>query len=400
MYRFAVRAGVALFAVQLCASAFDASPATRAAAASIHAAVHSAWAAVLPAGVARWDEFAARSDGHAVTLELLADLTVCVTIAGAWSLLDRRRRDPHRLAGALRLCTRYLVGVLMLVYGGFKVFPAQFPPPSTDDLLRPLGARSPMSLMWTFMGFSPAYSLFAGLAECIGGALLLFRRTTTLGALLIIGVMANVAMMNFAYDVPVKRLAVLLLIAAIALAARDVPRLLDVLVLDRPTRPRNEPAFAGPRWLRAARPWLKAPIVGLAIAGPLIASALVVRARSTEVPLRGVYEVQQFVRDGETRPPLTTDGRRWRRLVLNDRGTATVQYMDDRFVRYQVDADTTAHTLTLRRAGEQLAFTYGEAGDGTLQLRGLTGTDIAEMSLQTLPERDLFPLIAQRPASR
>jgi hypothetical protein len=41
-----------------------------------------------------------------------------------------------------------------------------------------------MGILWTFMAASTGYTIFAGLAEAVAGLLLLFRRTSTLGALL------------------------------------------------------------------------------------------------------------------------------------------------------------------------------------------------------------------------
>src|SRR5206468_1346164 len=81
----------------------------------------------------------------------------------------------------------------VLGYGISKVFFGQFPLPFPGRLVQRFGDASPMGLMWTFMGASPAYVFFAGAMETIGAGLLLFRRTTTLGALVLSGVMLNVA---------------------------------------------------------------------------------------------------------------------------------------------------------------------------------------------------------------
>ncbi|MFM1882053.1 MAG: hypothetical protein RJA05_462 [Planctomycetota bacterium] len=75
---------------------------------------------------------------------------------------------------------------------------------SVAELLQQYGDSSPMGLMWTFMRASPAYVMFAGWMETIGGLLLLFRRTQLLGAMLVAGVMANVFVLNMCYDVPVE----------------------------------------------------------------------------------------------------------------------------------------------------------------------------------------------------
>lgn len=64
------------------------------------------------------------------------------------------------------------------------------------------------------MGYSRTYTIFAGAGEVIGGVLLFFRRTTTLGALILCGVLANVVALNFSYGIPVKIFSSLLLLLA------------------------------------------------------------------------------------------------------------------------------------------------------------------------------------------
>src|SRR4030095_7643936 len=89
-------------------------------------------------------------------------------------------------------------------YGMIKVFRGQFPSPSPGRLIETYGDSSPMGLMWNFMGYSSAYVIFAGVSESLGALLLFFRRTTTLGALVLTAVMTNVVAMNLCFDVCVK----------------------------------------------------------------------------------------------------------------------------------------------------------------------------------------------------
>ena len=93
----------------------------------------------------------------------------------------------------------------MILYGASKVFMGQFGPPGFGRLLETYGDSSPMGLLWTFMGFSQGYTFFAGLAEMLGGVLMITRRTTLLGAMVSAGVLSNIVLLNFFYDVPVKQ---------------------------------------------------------------------------------------------------------------------------------------------------------------------------------------------------
>ena len=106
----------------------------------------------------------------------------------AWSILDKRTRNYDKLLYWLRVVVRYYVAVTMFSYGFVKVFKLQFPFFSPDRLLEPYGNSSPMGLAWNFLGFSRGYNYVMGLAELLSGSLLLFRRTTTLGALVTLAV--------------------------------------------------------------------------------------------------------------------------------------------------------------------------------------------------------------------
>lgn len=387
------RVGVALFGVQLVVSGLDASYGTRAVAARGQEILRGALVAVVP-GAVRWVEaLAARSDGHAVVLELLRDGVLAVVLAALWTACDRRRRH-ERLAGAMRVMLRYLLGGMISIYGGLKVIPVQFPPPSAESLLRPLGEQTPMGLLWAFMGVSPAYTVFAGLAEMLGGALLFWRRTTTLGALVLAGVLANVVMLNFAYDVPVKRASTLMLLGALVLASRDFSRLGRVLWTHGAVEPGPEPAFGGGPIARRIRAVLKPAFVTLALAGPIVAGLVVHSRRAEDGPLHGVWAVERFERDGVEVPPLATEPGRWRRLVLGDRGGAVLQTMDDRCERFALAVDPVQGrvTLTGRSGGPELRFRYEGSSGEPLRLVGEGGA-IGEVRLRPLSAASVFPVL-------
>src|SRR4030095_1955546 len=96
-------------------------------------------------------------------------------------------------------------------------------------------------------------------------------------------------------------------------------RLISVFVHSRPAEPADL-SFTVPRCLQLARRYLKPTIVAIAMCGPLVASAfLSVRLRERP-PLFGIYQVDRFVRNGDTIPPLKTDSTRWERVVFGRAG--------------------------------------------------------------------------------
>ncbi len=167
-------------------------------------------------------------------LTKLALALLALVVAAAWSLVQRAPVRHGKLLDFLQLLVRLILGQVLFSYGIIKLFGSQFPAPSPDRLLSTYGESSPMGLMWTFIGASLPYQIFGGAMETLAGALLAFRRTRTVGALLTCGVMGNVFVLNLCYDVPVKLLSGELTAMAIFLAALDAPRLLSAVVLNRP----------------------------------------------------------------------------------------------------------------------------------------------------------------------
>ncbi|WP_342376590.1 hypothetical protein NVS55_35380 [Myxococcus stipitatus] len=264
-------------------------------------------------------------------------LTLSFLVAGVWSFIDRRRMEYVKAHDLLRVYVRYILAFAMLTYGFAKVIKTQFPFPNLERLSQPVGDMSPMGLLWTFMGYSPGYNLFTGGAEALGGLLLLFRRTTTLGALVVIGVMVNVVALNFFYDVPVKLYSTLLVSLAVFLLLPDLRRLADVLIFNRATQPA---VLATPFAFSSRVTWALRGVKGVFIGWMLysnVSQGLSMYQKRGDAapnpPLYGLYEVESFTRDGQVLPPLLGDPHRWRAFIVNRYGP-TVRKMDDSRKRY------------------------------------------------------------------
>jgi uncharacterized membrane protein YphA (DoxX/SURF4 family) len=151
----------------------------------------------------------------------------------------------------LWLYVRLVLGAAMIGYGAIKVIKVQFPDLFLWRLLSPYGDSSPTGLLWSFMGYSRTYNLFTGLVELTGGALLFVPRLVTLGALICVGSMANVFMLNVSYDVSVKLYSLNLLLMGVYLMASESRRLLDFFVLNRPAPPAAHAPLFRRRWLNS-----------------------------------------------------------------------------------------------------------------------------------------------------
>jgi hypothetical protein len=309
-------------------------------------------------------------------VQVFCCLVLALAVAGVWTVLDRKRPNYERLHGGLRVYVRFPLALAMISYGAIKVFKSQFTGPSLDRLLQPFGEASPMGLMWTFMAASEGYNVFTGLGEMLGGLLLTTRRTTLLGALVSMAVMSNVVMLNFSYDVPVKLYSSHLLAMAVFLIVPDLRRLADFFLLDR----RVEPAGVRPLFQRrglhrgtlALRTVLIAGFAGMSLFGAWQATKTR-GSRAPKAPFYGIWNVEEFAADGQVRPPLITDGNRWRRVVFDRPKTLAVLSMSDSRERYVMELDPLRKTMALSKIDDPswaATLSYEQPGPGDLRLAG------------------------------
>ncbi len=297
-------------------------------------------------------DFTGSGDGLASYLEVLLNLCIASLIAFAWWFWRRSTPVSPRVTDAYRMVLRYYVAYVMLSYGFSKVFPLQFSVMGPDRLIQPYGDSSPMGLLWTFMGASPGYQMFAGAAEVLGGLLLMFRRTALLGALVVMAVMANVFAMNLFFDVPVKLYSFHYLAFAFLVALPDMPRLVGLFVANVAIAPRDFRPFwfTSRRWCRIMS--IAKVILIVALLGSNT-DARIKRMRSSgpwapKNDLRSVYRVESFEILGT--PPDTvsvTDSVRWVRVGLKPPWAATILRADGTAVRLRMRLDEKASTMAL-----------------------------------------------------
>lgn len=300
-----------------------------------------------------------------VQIFVIAVLALIATMA--WSFLDRHRRNYTRLAEWLRVYLRFVVGVAMISYGAFKVIKAQFPGASLDKLLEPYGDASPMGLLWTFMGASTLYNFFTGAGEMLGGLLLFARRTQLLGALITAAVMTHVAVLNFSYDVPVKLYSVHLLAQALYIALPDAKRVAQFF-LTHPSPP------------LIARPRVRRIVTAIAAVAVLAYTALALKQSydanreygdmSKRSPLRGIWNVDEYVIDGAVHPPLITDATRWRRVVIDGPLIVTIHLMNEKRERYLSTLTGQKLLLKKRAPASTMSLTYRRPDKDTLIFEG------------------------------
>lgn len=258
-------------------------------------------------------------------------VTIAVSFLGAliWSLFDKRRSNYEKLYYWLTVLIRYYLAAILFAFALEKFFKTQFGDLNFYQLTQPVGDLTPMSLAWVFFGYSYSYNLFMGVAES-AGLLLLFRRTTPFGAMLTVAAMANVVAVNISYDVHAKVFASMLLVMALFLLLPYIHRIFKFFFTgEAVSLPIQQAPVFEMRWKNSVILTLKILILILQFAPSLFwyAGALEQRKAKLATPLRGVYEVTEFVVNNDT---LATDNpSRWEEVVLEGWWTS---------VRYRADS--------------------------------------------------------------
>lgn len=321
-------------------------------------------------------------------------LSVVVAAVGSlwWTIADRRRPRGRWVGEGLQLLLRYGIALGLMGYAIAKIVPLQFPALEPLSLERRLGELPPMALLWDFMRYSRPYNFFGGFMELAVVVLLCFRRTTTLGALLCLAVMTNVAILNYAYGVPVKLYATMIVASAAVLVLYDFRRLVAVFV-------KNETALPAPRDTRllgrippAARWTAKLVLVGSVFLSCMMTMGGFTRRQSAKSPgpLDGGWAVTEF----SSSPQSSTDSPRWRRLIINE-GLVAMRLDTDSLIYCGRTASSTASTLAFTCAGGRKGDMHWTRSGDLLQLSGTVNGASVSARARHLNPAD-YPLLRRK----
>jgi hypothetical protein len=255
-----------------------------------------------------------------------------IGVAGGliWTLIDRKSKNYSILYYWIRVVVRYRAGIGIIGFGFTKLFPTQMPYPSLGLLNSNFGDFTAQKIYWMSVGIVPWYQVFGGIVEIVAGAMLFFRKTTTFGAILLAGALGDITYVNYAYDGGVHVYAFYFVFLALILFADDIPKLYNLLILERYTVPvRIYPDFK--------KPWLKYTRIGLKV---LTFIVFFVILTYTEVinfkydpykqpstagvkQLRGNYHVTEFKINGQEIPYNPLDTVRWQEATFENWTTLT-----------------------------------------------------------------------------
>jgi len=284
---------------------------------------------------------------------LFAILAAVLTILTL--IIDHKRLNYETLLYGFSILIRYYIAVQMINYGLSKLYYMQFQFPSAARLDQELGDFYPMGLLWIFMGYSKGYTMFAGALEFIAGVLLLFRKTTTLGALTTFGVMLNVMMLNYCYDVPVKLLSTHLVLMACFLIAIDGKRLLNFFILNQPVQHYLIPDIIPERY-QIAKKVIKGLVIMSYMGFMFFNMNTMYKEYGSKAPkpyFAGKYVIEDFQRfSGDSLNLDISKRNHWMIFYQNFKNNASIKTTNndiDGINYFQIEADTIKHLFKIKQ---------------------------------------------------
>ena len=327
---------------------------------------------------------------------------ICTAIFGSliWVIIDRRRPSYKVFYEALIVILRYYLAVTFIAYGSFKLVRFQFPPFSPVMLLQNYGNTTPKELAWSFMGYSDGYNYFIGCGEYLAGLLLFFRRTSLLGAIIGLGILANIVAFNYSYDINVKLFTTVLLIMTLFVLVKDIRRLTDFFFFNKVIQPlAGQSGYIKTKWLYKTVQLAKYAFIVYVVFFNLRIDYAKTKSGhydTTKQPLYGIYNVTSFVRNKDTIKPLLTDTFRWKKLIVSSPpGSASVMLMNDSLKNFKITTGTANRKMiifTNSDTSDRYTFTYTQPKNDLLIISGVWRKDSLKIQFQKYDLKK-FPLM-------
>jgi len=270
-------------------------------------------------------------NGYAVwVITLLFAIVVGLIWTAIAKARKKERAEYNRLYYWLNVIVRYRAGIGIIGFGFTKLTPTQLPYPSWGILNTDFGDLTLQKIYWLSIGIVPWYEVFTGVVEVAAGALLFFRATTFWGAVLLFGALADIVYVNFEYDGGVHVYSSYFVLFSAFLLIGYIPRLYNLLILEKYTVPFVYYPVFSKTWQRITRVTLKTVTIVLFL--PIFLYLAIVNflydpykqpALKGIKELRGNYQVTEFKINNQVIPYSPLDTTRWQQATFEKWTTLT-----------------------------------------------------------------------------
>jgi uncharacterized membrane protein YphA (DoxX/SURF4 family) len=361
----------------------------------------------------------------------LIAFVVAVLGAFLWNRKQYGKDANHeQLYYWLRVLIRYRLALVAIFFGVVKFLPIQIPGATISDLHTEYGDYLLWKLYYLTNGISTAgYVPVIGVLEIVGGLLLLNNRTTVVGAGILLAVFLNVVLVNYVYDIGEQVYSSFLFLLAFVLLLYDLPRLYTLFVKEGTTYPDTFVPYYNPK-VSKIRPVLQVLFL-VVISIFSVQAYLSWQDTNSPFPYKagiknsaGVYDVRDFIVNGDTLAYSLTDSVRWQNVVFEEWNTLSIrenskvkidslkprildQLNNDRnyeqlgnggrhFYRYEYkngkdDEPSTIKLFNKTDTAKFYTFTYKQINEKEVQLNGTDWKgDTLSVTLDRLPKRYLL----------
>ncbi len=264
--------------------------------------------------------------GLASYITWLIALGVALAGAGIWTFIVRNRRivNYDKAYYWIRVAIRYRIAIGIIAFGFLKLYPMQMPDPSISNLDTNFGDYNTYKIYWQIVGVSIWYEIVLGLVEIVAGLLLFFRGTAALGAVLVGGVLYNIAHANLAYDGGVHVYSSFFVLLSAFLLIPYIPYLWKLLIKKEDVTPRHYYPPLRTRKQRTAFYTTKyAFVLIFTVIFAYLRYDVHYHVGQLKEPITkglpnaaGLYNVTEFRLNGKVLPYSPLDSVRWQSVVL------------------------------------------------------------------------------------
>ncbi|MEN0051456.1 MAG: hypothetical protein AAF806_30605, partial [Bacteroidota bacterium] len=255
------------------------------------------------------------------------------------------------------------------------------------------------------------YTVFTGLMEFLGGILLLTRRTALLGALTSFGVMLNVMMLNYCYDVPVKLLSTHLVAISLFLILKHGQRLFQFFFTNQAVKASQTDDIVPPKYQKAKNITKWVLLIGyLGFSFYQTGQMSKIYGPNAPKPLfYGKYIVEEFTSYNDTLGiNQVSDIDKWSTFYQSWEGYAAVKTISDSTYYYNFEPDTTQQLFKykLRKDSIFTELKYEQLDSLSYHIYGKRAQDSLDIKLKKVESKDYllvnrgFNWINERPFNR
>lgn len=274
--------------------------------------------------------------------QIALPVIVGITYSIYWQRKEKKDAiNSGKIHAVLLGIVRYWLASQICTYGFAKILGTQFHTPDYR-LDMALDEVSGFGLTWYYYGYSYTLAVIIACVQIGGSILLLFRRTTLVGAFILLPVLVNILLINCFFNIAEGAflnsvLFTLGLVLLIAIEYKKIKVFLQSITDDLP-----------PIKLGILKPILRLAMVGSAFG--LIYYYVV--ADAVDKRLLGTWQIQTLVKNGDTiaANAWQTDSTAWAKLYIEGvygiaLSSNPYKYLPDKSKRGSYTYDTTAHTL-------------------------------------------------------